>query len=245
MIIPAIDLIEGRVVRLNQGDYAREKSYGADPLERLMAYEKAGAAYLHLVDLTGAKDPERRQIPLIKRILGELSVPVQVGGGVRTREDVKALLDAGAERAVVGSAAVKYPDEVKRWFAEFGADRLVLALDVNVAPDGRAMIAVHGWQEASDKTIESVIDDFLPLGLTHVLTTDISRDGMLTGTNTALYASLAERYPNVRFQASGGIGSIEDVKAVSQTGAAGIIVGRALLEGKFTIEEALECWPNA
>ena len=245
MIIPAIDLIEGRVVRLNQGDYAREKAYGADPLERLRAYEKAGAAALHLVDLTGAKDPARRQTPLLKTILAGLSVPVQVGGGVRTRADVKALLDAGAARAVVGSAAVKNPEEVKRWFTDFGADRIVLALDVNVAADGRACIAVHGWQEASEKTIESVIEDFLPFGLTHVLTTDIARDGMMTGTNTELYRSLAARYPGIRFQASGGIGTIDDVKAVKQTGAAGVIVGRALLEGKFSIEEALQCWPNA
>ena len=209
MIIPAIDLIDGRVVRLHQGDYGAERSYGDDPLDRLQAYEAAGAKLLHIVDLTGAKDPAKRQIPLLRHLLSKLSVPVQTGGGVRSEEDVRALLDAGATRVVVGSTAVRC------------------------------------WQEDSGVVIEDLIRVFEPAGLRHVLTTDISRDGTLSGSNAALYADLSKAFPAIGFQASGGIGGLDDIRAVSTTGASGVIVGRALLEGRFTVEEAIECWPNA
>ena len=149
MIIPAIDLIDGRVVRLHQGDYGAERSYGDDPLERLQAYEAAGAKLLHIVDLTGAKDPAKRQIPLLRHLLSNLSVPVQTGGGVRSEEDVRALLDAGATRVVVGSTAVRCTEEVLRWMKTFGAERIVLALDVRIDAAGRRNIAVSGWQEDS------------------------------------------------------------------------------------------------
>lgn len=245
MIIPAIDLIDGCVVRLRQGDYGARQDYGSDPLERLQACEAAGAKLLHIVDLTGAKDPAKRQIPLLKHLLSNLSVPVQTGGGVRSAEDVQALLDAGASRAVVGSAAVSRPEEVLGWMKRFGAERIVLALDVRIGEDGVRRVAVSGWQENSGAAIEELIRFYQPAGLTHVLATDISRDGMLTGSNAALYESLAREFPGIGFQASGGIGSLEDIRAVSRTGAAGVIVGRALLEGKFTLKEALQCWPSA
>ena len=238
MIIPAIDLIDGRVVRLHQGDYGAERSYGDDPLERLQAYEAAGAKLLHIVDLTGAKDPAKRQIPLLRHLLSNLSVPVQTGGGVRSEEDVRALLDAGATRVVVGSTAVRCTEEVLRWMKTFGAERIVLAA-------GRRNIAVSGWQEDSGVVIEDLIRVFEPAGLRHVLTTDISRDGTLSGSNAALYADLSKAFPAIGFQASGGIGGLDDIRAVSTTGASGVIVGRALLEGRFTVEEAIECWPNA
>ena len=192
MIIPAIDLIDGRVVRLHQGDYGAERSYGDNPLERLQAYEAAGARLLHIVDLTGAKDPGKRQIPLLKHLLSNLSVPVQTGGGVRTEEDVRALLDAGAARVVVGSTAVRRTEKVLRWMRTFGADRIVLALDVRIDAAGRRTIAVSGWQENSGVVIEDLIRAFEPAGLRHVLTTDISRDGTLSGSNAALYADLSK-----------------------------------------------------
>ncbi len=245
MIIPAIDLIDGRVVRLHQGDYGAERSYGDDPLERLQAFEAAGARLLHIVDLTGAKDPGKRQIPLLKHLLSNLSVPVQTGGGVRTEEDVRVLLDAGAARVVVGSTAVRRTEEVLRWMRTFGADRIVLALDVRIDAAGRRTIAVSGWQENSGVVIEDLIRAFEPAGLRHVLTTDISRDGTLSGSNAALYADLSKAFPAIGFLASGGIGGLDDIRAVSKTGACGVIVGRALLEGRFTVEEAIQCWPNA
>ena len=244
MIIPAIDLIDGCVVRLHQGDYGARRVYGEDPLARLQRYQASGAQLLHIVDLTGAKDPKARQIPLLRELLGSLSIPVQTGGGIRSADDVRSLLDAGAARVVVGSAAVKRTDEVAGWMKTFGADKLVLALDVRINKAGNAEVAVSGWQENSGVLMDDLIRAFEPAGLRYVLTTDISKDGTLAGPNTALYAKLAQTFPNIDFQASGGIGSLDDIRAVSHTGAAGVIVGRALLEGKFTLEEAIECWPN-
>lgn len=244
MIIPAIDLIDGCVVRLHQGDYGARRDYGEDPLARLQRYQASGAKLLHIVDLTGAKDPKARQIPLLRELLGSLSIPVQTGGGIRSADDVRSLLDAGAARVVVGSAAVKRTDEVAGWMKTFGADKLVLALDVRINKAGNAEVAVSGWQENSGVLMDNLIRAFEPAGLRYVLTTDISKDGTLAGPNTALYAKLAQTFPNIDFQASGGIGSLDDIRAVSHTGAAGVIVGRALLEGKFTLEEAIECWPN-
>lgn len=244
MIIPAIDLIDGCVVRLHQGDYGARRDYGEDPLARLQRYQASGAQLLHIVDLTGAKDPKARQIPLLRELLGSLSIPVQTGGGIRSADDVRSLLDAGAARVVVGSAAVKRTDEVAGWMKTFGADKLVLALDVRINQTGNAEVAVSGWQENSGVLMDDLIRAFEPVGLRYVLTTDISKDGTLAGPNTALYAKLAQTFPTIDFQASGGIGSLDDIRAVSHTGAAGVIVGRALLEGKFTLEEAIECWPN-
>lgn len=244
MIIPAIDLIDGCVVRLHQGDYGARRDYGEDPLARLQRYQASGAKLLHIVDLTGAKDPKARQIPLLRELLGSLSIPVQTGGGIRSADDVRSLLDAGAARVVVGSAAVKRTDEVAGWMKIFGADKLVLALDVRINQAGNAEVAVSGWQENSGVLMDDLIRAFEPAGLRYVLTTDISKDGTLAGPNTALYAKLAQTFPTIDFQASGGIGSLDDIRAVSHTGAAGVIVGRALLEGKFTLEEAFECWPN-
>ena len=240
MIIPALDLIDGKVVRLHQGDYGQQRDYGNDPLPRLQDYQQQGGEVLHLVDLTGAKDPAARQIPLLRKLLA-----VQVGGGIRSEDDVAALLEAGASRVVIGSTAVRQPDVVKQWFTRFGADALVLALDVRIAADGRKNIAVSGWQEDSGVTLEQIVDEFLPYGLKHVLCTDISRDGTLSGSNVALYQEVCARYPQVAVQSSGGIGSLEDIAALRGSGVQGVIVGRALLEGKFTVKEAIACWQNA
>ena len=244
MIIPALDLIDGKVVRLHQGDYGQQRDYGSDPLPRLQDYEAQGAQVLHLVDLTGAKDPAKRQIPLLQKLLAGVSVPVQVGGGVRTEDDVAALLEAGASRVVVGSTAVKSSETVQQWFKRFGADALVLALDVRIDEAGRKQVAVSGWQENSGVTLEALVESYLPFGLKHVLCTDISRDGTLSGSNVALYEEVCARYPQVAFQSSGGIGELNDIRALRGTGVQGVIVGRALLEGKFTVTEAIQCWQN-
>ena len=244
MIIPALDLIEGSVVRLHQGDYGQQRDYGNDPLPRLQVYQQQGAQVLHLVDLTGAKDPAARQIPLLTKLLAGVSVPVQVGGGIRTEQDVEALLSAGATRVVVGSTAVKDPQTVQGWFTRFGADALVLALDVRIDAEGTKNVAISGWQENSNVTLEQVIERYLPFGLKHVLCTDISRDGTLAGSNVELYREVTARYPQVEFQASGGIGSLDDIAALRDSGVKGVIVGRALLDGKFTATEAISCWQN-
>lgn len=242
MIIPALDLIDGTVVRLHQGDYDKQRDYGKSPLLRLQDYQKQGAKLLHLVDLTGAKDPQARQLTLIESLIKGVSVPVQVGGGIRTEQDVTALLAIGAARVVIGSTAIKQPKLVKQWFQKYGAESFVLALDVRIQSNGAKIVAIHGWQEDSKQTLEQVIDDYLPYGLKHVLCTDISKDGTLTGSNVQLYQEISQKYPQIAFQASGGIGSLADIKALEQSGVAGIIVGRALLDGKFTVQEAIACW---
>ncbi|OCG59099.1 1-(5-phosphoribosyl)-5-[(5-phosphoribosylamino)methylideneamino]imidazole-4-carboxamide isomerase [Gilliamella sp. Nev5-1] len=241
-IIPALDLIDGSVVRLHQGDYEQKRDYGNDPLLRLQDYEKQGAKLLHLVDLTGAKDPKARQISLIQTLINAVQVPIQVGGGIRTEKDVQALLSAGAARVVIGSTAIKQPELVKQWFTKYGAERLVLALDVRINTNGEKHVAIHGWQEDSNQTLEQVIDDYLPFGLKHVLCTDISKDGTLSGANVKLYQQISQKYPQIAFQASGGIGQLSDIKALKDNGIAGVIVGRALLEEKFTVQEAISCW---
>ncbi len=245
MIIPAIDLIGGKVVRLYQGDYNKKTEYSADPQERFDLYVKEGAKFLHLVDLDGAKDTTKRQLSVIASLIKNTPVPIEIGGGIRTREDVKALLDIGAERVVIGSTAVKSPNEVKKWFQEFGAQHIVLALDINIDPKTKKrFIAVKGWQEDSGITIEDLIKIYQDVGLRYVLCTDISRDGTLKGSNVELYQDLSKEFPELYFIASGGIGSIDDVKNVSTSGAGGVVLGRALLEGKFTVKEAIACWPN-
>ncbi|MFS2224604.1 1-(5-phosphoribosyl)-5-[(5-phosphoribosylamino)methylideneamino]imidazole-4-carboxamide isomerase [Pantoea sp. B65] len=244
MIIPALDLIDGKVVRLHQGDYGQQRDYGSDPLPRLQDYQRQGAEVLHLVDLTGAKDPAARQIPLLQKLLAGVTIPVQVGGGIRSKQDVAALLAAGASRVVVGSTAIKQPAEVQQWFRQYGAEAIVLALDVRIDASNRKEVAISGWQEAAGVTLEQVIEQFLPFGLKHVLCTDISRDGTLSGSNVALYKEITARYPQIAFQSSGGIGSLEDIAALRGCGVQGVIVGRALLEDKFTLTEAISCWQN-
>ncbi|KJG03609.1 1-(5-phosphoribosyl)-5-[(5-phosphoribosylamino)methylideneamino]imidazole-4-carboxamide isomerase [Photobacterium angustum] len=244
MIIPALDLIEGQVVRLFQGDYGQVTEYKVDPAEQFNLYHQAGANWLHLVDLTGAKDTQARQLPLIEKLLKSTPANVQIGGGVRTEQDVVDLLNAGAKRVVIGSTAVKQPEMVKGWMEKYGAEHIVLALDINIDDSGNRIVAVSGWQEDSGVTIEALLEDFLKVGLKHVLCTDISRDGTLAGSNVELYVDLCRQYPQVQFQSSGGIGSLDDIAALKGSGVAGVIVGRALLDGKFTAEQAFTCWNN-
>lgn len=245
MIIPAIDLIEGKVVRLYQGDYAQTTEYKLDPIEVVKDYASQGADILHIVDLTGAKDPSKRQIPLIKQMAATGLMTFQSGGGIRNKQDVEDLLNAGVERVVIGSLAVSQQDTVAEWFTEFGAEHIVLALDVNIDDQGNKFVATHGWQKDSGVSIEDLIAHYSTVGLKHVLCTDISRDGTLSGSNTSLYAELVEQYPQIQWQASGGIGALSDIDALKPTRVNGVILGRALLEGKFTLEEAIACWQDA
>lgn len=244
MIIPALDLIKGKVVRLHQGDYDKLRDYGNHALPCLQSYQQQGAQMLHLVDLTGAKDPAARQIPLLRELLAGVDVPVQVGGGIRNERDVVALLEAGAARVVVGSTAVKQPGMMQQWFERYGAEPIVLALDVRINEAGRKQVAISGWQENSGATLEQLIEQYLPFGLKHVLCTDISRDGTLNGSNVELYREVCQYYSQVAFQASGGIGCLDDITRLRGSGIQGIIVGRALLDGKFNVKEAIACWQN-
>ena len=243
-IIPALDLIDGHVVRLHQGDYAQQTTYSDNPIEQFASYIQQGAQQLHLVDLTGAKYPSKRQTALIGKIIAATQSNIQVGGGIRTEQDVIDLLAVGANRVVIGSTAIKERATVKQWFAQYGAEKFVLALDININASGQKIVAISGWQEASGVLLEEVIEDYQSIDLCHVLCTDISRDGTLAGSNVDLYREICAQYPDIQFQSSGGIGSLADIEALKNTGVAGVIVGRALLEGKFNVAEAIKCWQN-
>ncbi|WOT06598.1 1-(5-phosphoribosyl)-5-[(5-phosphoribosylamino)methylideneamino]imidazole-4-carboxamide isomerase [Shewanella youngdeokensis] len=244
MIIPAIDLIAGEVVRLYQGDYNQQTTFDLSPLAQLQSYQDQGAALLHIVDLTGAKDPTKRQTTLIASLAKNLQTPIQVGGGIRTEAQLSELLAIGVSRVVIGSLAVKQPELVKNWFVKYGSDAICLALDVNINEQGEKIVAVSGWQSGGGKTLESIVAEFKTVGLKHALVTDISRDGTLKGANTALYQEICTSYPEINWQASGGIATLDDVAAVKNSGANGIIIGKALLINQFTVKEAIECWPN-
>lgn len=245
MIIPAIDLIEGSVVRLFQGDYAQKTEYQLDPVEVVNNYADQGASWLHIVDLTGAKDTSKRQLKLIGKMVATNRMNFQAGGGIRSEQDVAQLLDIGVKRVVIGSLAVKQPELVKGWIRKYGSEAIVLALDINIDQGGNKFIATHGWQKNSGVSLEDLLEDFLSVGATHVLCTDISRDGTLQGANHQLYSEMTARFPTINWQASGGIGCLDDISILKPTQVSGVILGRALLEGKFTVTEAIQCWQDA
>lgn len=238
-LFPALDLINGKVVRLFKGDYAREQSYDFKPLDKLKEYENAGAKWLHLVDLDGAKEPKNRQISLIKSLCDAANVSVQVGGGIRSKADIKALLSAGASRVVIGSVAILNPELCVEILREFPAHQICLALDV--LPKGAEFIvAVNAWQNESDKKLLEVIEFYAEHGLSHLLCTDISRDGTMSGANLRLYKLISEIFPNIEILASGGVNSLDDLKNLKGI-CGGVIVGKALLDGTFSVQDALAC----
>lgn len=245
MMIPAIDLIDGQVVRLYQGDYEQKTNYQYSPKERQQAYADAGATVMHFVDLDGAKDSSKRQLDTLKTVVDHPTMTIQVGGGIRSEEDVKELLALGADRVVIGSLAIKDPKLVSQWVKTYGGDKVVLALDIKIDEQGNKTLPTHGWIEDSGVVLEELLAQYQQVGIKHVLCTDISKDGTLQGTNVDLYKELCAKYPDIQWQASGGIGSLDDIKALIPTGVSGVILGRSLLEGKFTLEEAIACWPNA
>ena len=235
IIYPAIDLIDGEVVRLHKGDFEQKTTYGSDPVAVARAYADAGATWLHLVDLDGAKNPENRQTDLIGRIIDGSGLKVQTGGGIRSRDDVDALITAGASRVVIGSLAVREPDLVASMLDGFGVEAICLAADV-VRPDDEFMIAVSGWQEASSLSLYEFIHGFVPAGLRHVLCTDIDRDGTMTGPNGTLYQTVKRQFPDVQLQASGGVSGIDDLHDLPTDG---VIIGKAIYEGAIDLKAAL------
>ncbi len=241
IIYPAIDLRGGRVVRLTEGKFDQEKSYGDDPVAVARGFAAARATWLHVVDLDGTKDPTKRQVALVEKLARDSGLRVQTGGGIRDESQVAALFAAGVQRVIVGSLAVKQPALVRDWLKKFGAERIVLAPDVRLDAQGRPLVAAAGWQETTGVTLDEFLTGHLAAGLSHVLCTDISRDGKLTGPNTALYARLVKTFPSLQIQASGGVSSLSDLEALRAAGADGAIVGRALYENKFTLAEALAC----
>ena len=240
-VYPAIDVRDGRVVRLRQGDYAQETRYASDPLALARSYSDSGAQWLHLVDLDAARTGGCTLRPLLQRIVGETTLKVQTGGGVRSVDDVQSLLDAGAARVVIGTVAVRAPDEVRTWLTRFGAERLTIALDARQDSDSTWRLPVAGWTETSGRSVEEVLESYAGSTLRHVLCTDIARDGMLSGPNLDLYRMLRELAPGLALQASGGVRGSEDVIAARDAGCAGVVLGKTLLEARLALADALAC----
>ncbi len=239
VLYPAIDVRDGRVVRLRQGDYGQETRYPDAPLEQARRYAAQGAGWLHLVDLDGAREGRYTLLPLLQR-LAAAGLRLQTGGGVREAADVQRLLDAGASRVVVGSLAIREPDLVAGWIARFGAEALVVALDARRDADGRWGLPVAGWTAATDASLAGLARRFEAAGLRHLLSTEISRDGMLAGPGLDLYRELRAACPRLSLQASGGIRDAADLAAVEAIGCTGAVLGRSLLEGSLDLR-SLRC----
>lgn len=240
-VYPAVDVRGGRVVRLRQGDYARETQYGDKPAAWFRRFATDGATWVHLVDLDAARDGGYTLSSLVGDIKRETRLLVQTGGGVRTENDVQRLLDAGADRVVVGSAAIDEPERVAPWLAHFGDERLTIALDARCDEGGEWFPASHGWTRPAGRPLESLVRFYATHGLRHLLCTDIASDGMLSGPNVALYRQVLAWAPGVRLQASGGASDIADIDRVRALGCSGIVLGRALLEGRIELPGALAC----
>jgi phosphoribosylformimino-5-aminoimidazole carboxamide ribotide isomerase len=233
IIYPAIDLIGGRAVRLQQGRFDDVTAYSTAPAEALRQFADVGAEWAHVVDLDGAKAGRPMQEGLIAELARTARLRLQVAGGYREREQLARMFDAGVARIVVGSLAVRQPETVRTWISEFGSDRIALSLDVRL--DGQTpAVAIAGWTEDSGKSLWDIAAMY-PCAR-HVLVTDISRDGMLRGPNAALYEEIAQRLPCLEVQASGGVSSLADLERLPTAGA---IIGKALWEGRISLEEAL------
>lgn len=241
-VIPAIDLRGGRVVRLRQGDYARETVFAVDPVALAKRYASEGAQWLHVVDLDGARQGKFENLAVIEAITRSCPIRIQSGGGVRTTDDLRRLFSAGVARVVVGSLAVSNPYATAIWVNQFGAERITLALDVR-RQAGAWRLPVHGWTEDAESSVQldALATHYARAGAQHVLCTDVDRDGMLGGFNLELYRDLHMLAPDFEIQASGGACTLDDIRKVRAAGARGVVLGRALLENRLTVKEALRC----
>jgi phosphoribosylformimino-5-aminoimidazole carboxamide ribotide isomerase len=236
-VIPAIDLLGGKVVRLYKGDFNQVTEYPDPPVEVASRYGKAGVESLHIVDLDGARTGKFAHLDVITEITSTVGLAVQVGGGIRQIEQARAIIAAGAERVVVGSTAAKEPDTVIGWVGELGPDAIIVGVDVSLDEGPEPIVKTHGWTESSGQTLWSLMDTYMQAGVKNFLCTDISRDGTLEGPNLELYKECAERYPKSRVIASGGVSSAADLPLLAATGATSVVTGKALLDGRLTLEE--------
>ena len=238
-LIPAIDILDSKVVRLHQGDYADSIEYKSSPLEQLKIYENAGSRLVHIVDLDAAKKGEFVNDKVIRELLTKTKTHLQVAGGIRSESDLKNRIKLGIHRVVVGSFIISNTEEFCNWLKTYGADKLVAAIDVRQNENGNFVPQVKGWTEAADVTLFDLLDKLTQYGLKHLLCTDISRDGMLTGPNYDLYVAIQERYPQMIVQASGGVANIEDLALLEALGIKEAISGKALLDGRIDLEQAV------
>lgn len=238
-IYPAIDLLSGQCVRLYQGGYDQVTVYENNPIKIAKAFAEQGAGGLHVVDLDGAKQGYSVNLDLIIQIKKVTGLEVQMGGGIRSRNQIKEILNQGIDRVILGSIAILNPESVKKWIKEFGCERFVLALDVRIDELNYPQLFLQGWERSSCENLWSLLDRYQNSALKNVLCTDIYRDGTLNGPNIKLYKECCTRYPEISFQASGGVSTLKDLTALANIPVASVIVGKALYENKFSLVEAL------
>jgi phosphoribosylformimino-5-aminoimidazole carboxamide ribotide isomerase len=231
-IIPAIDIIDGKCVRLTEGDYAQKKIYNEYPLEVAKAFEDAGLMRLHLVDLDGAKAGAVKNWKVLETIAGKTKLIIDFGGGIKKEEDVKVVFNSGAALATIGSLAVKNESEFVKWLLQFGAEKFLLGADVK-----EEKIAVGGWLETTDIWIYDFIEKYIQQGVQQIFCTDVSKDGRLEGPSVEMYKNIMAKFPALHFIASGGVSSMDDLYALRETGCKGVIVGKAIYEGRITMQQ--------
>ncbi|WP_295118415.1 1-(5-phosphoribosyl)-5-[(5-phosphoribosylamino)methylideneamino]imidazole-4-carboxamide isomerase [uncultured Chitinophaga sp.] len=231
-IIPAIDIIGGKCVRLTQGDYAQKTVYNEHPLEVAKEFEDAGITRLHLVDLDGAKKGAVVNWKVLEDIAGKTNMVIDFGGGIKTDKDISIVFESGAAMATIGSVAVKQPEIFFGWLQQYGADKMFLGADVK-----GENIAVGGWLETTELSVYDFLQSNVDKGVTNVFCTDISKDGLLQGPSVDLYKKILERFNNIHFIASGGVSNIRDVEALQEAGCAGAIIGKAIYENRISISE--------
>jgi len=231
-IIPAIDLIDGKCVRLSQGDYTQKTIYNENPLEVAKEFEAAGIKRLHLVDLDGAKAGKIQNLPVLEQIASKTSLTIDFGGGVKTADNFQSVLNAGATYVAVGSVAVKQPKTFKQWIEKFGTDKILLGTDVK-----NNKLSVSAWTETTEINIFDFLEEKIKQGIKSIFSTDISKDGMLAGPAIDLYSEIHKRFPGLKLIASGGVSKMDDIFAVEKAGCTGVIIGKAIYEGKITLKE--------
>jgi len=235
IIIPAIDIIDGKCVRLTQGDYNKKKEYDKHPLEVAKRFEDAGLQRLHLVDLDGAKEKKVKNWKVLEAIASKTSLIIDFGGGIATEKDLKIVFDSGAALATVGSIAVKNESEFIKWLLTFGPGRFLLGADVK-----NKMIVIHGWMEATDNPVFDFIEKYFAKGVQQIFCTDVSKDGKLEGPSVDLYVEIMAKFPELYFIASGGVASVQDLHTLEEIGCKAAIVGKALYENRISLTELKE-----
>ena len=234
-LIPAIDIIDGKCVRLTKGDYATTKVYNEDPLEVAIEIESYGLQRLHVVDLDGAKSKHVVNYRVLARIAGHTSLKIDFGGGIKSDEDLAIAFDNGAQMVTVGSIASQKPELFLKWLEAYGSDKMILGADTR---DG--FISVNGWQEESKQELLPYLEEYIRHGVSNVLCTDIHKDGMLQGPSISLYKEIMTAFPDLHLIASGGVSSLDDIRALDEAGIPAVVFGKALYEGRFTLKELSE-----
>jgi phosphoribosylformimino-5-aminoimidazole carboxamide ribotide isomerase len=231
-IIPAIDLIDGKCVRLTQGDFAQKKIYNENPLDAAKEFENVGLKRLHIVDLDGAKRGKVANLKVLETIAANTNLTIDFGGGIKTDEDIKSVFDVGAAMASIGSIAVKDKEKFFAWLEKYGSEKILLGADVK----GKNL-AINGWQTETEIEILAFLKEYVAKGVTQAFVTDISKDGLLQGSSNELYAEILREIPELKLIASGGVSRIEDITELEKIGCSGVIVGKAIYEGKINLED--------